>query len=438
MSSNRRSSGNFSIRSKLIFLMIIILLLMFSLLSGIIFILNDYVSIQKNITSELNDEITPASKLEIAIPKAVTDLEHSVLDFDTHRLQSWEKQANQIDKTFDMLVAEEQISAHHKKPIERALANWRKIKNIGRSIAKDIEENQVQAASSNFEDLNVSVNHVLNNLETIEDQAILEVEGEFERAEQGRAGNISHSSAIILLTFALVIIAGVYLLRSILRPVKELENGVQQVQEGDLKYRIKVFKNDELGQVSKAFNEMTKRLETYSDRLNEIATHDDLTGLYNHREFYNQLENEADLAKRYGLFFSLAMFDIDFFKKVNDKYGHKAGDVVLAAVAGTIKQTARSHDICARYGGEEFAVILPQTHKEDGVIIAKRICAQIASNPIVLDDPDNPVKLTISAGVAEFERNAKDIEGLFNKADSALYNAKETGRNRAVIYRESA
>lgn len=188
----------------------------------------------------------------------------------------------------------------------------------------------------------------------------------------------------------------------------------------------------------KAFNEMTKRLEAYSDRLTEIATHDDLTGLYNHREFYNQLENEAGLAKCYGLFFSLAIFDIDFFKKVNDKYGHRAGDVVLAAVAGTIKQTARSHDICARYGSEEFAVILPQTHKEDGIIIAKRICAQIASNPIVIDDKTDPVKLTISAGVAEFERDAKDIEGLFNKADSALYNAKETGRNRVIIYREAA
>ncbi|MCK4267897.1 MAG: hypothetical protein KAX16_03605, partial [Actinomycetia bacterium] len=171
--------------------MIIILLLVFSLLSGIIVVLNEYVAIQKNITSEFNDEITPASKLEIAIPKAVTNLEHSVLDLDTHRLQNWEKQASQIDKTFDMLVTEEQISAHHKKPIEKTLADWRKIKNIGSSIAKDIEGSQVQAASNSFEDLNVSVNHVLNNLETIEDQAILEVEGEFERAEQGQAGNIS-------------------------------------------------------------------------------------------------------------------------------------------------------------------------------------------------------------------------------------------------------
>ncbi|MCK4268757.1 MAG: GGDEF domain-containing protein, partial [Actinomycetia bacterium] len=208
--------------------------------------------------------------------------------------------------------------------------------------------------------------------------------------------------------------------------------------EGDLKHRVKVFRNDELGRVSQAFNEMTKRLKVYNARLNEIATHDNLTGLYNHREFYNQLENEAELTKRYGLFFSLAIFDLDFFKKINDKYGHKAGDVVLAAVAGTIKQTARLHDICARYGGEEFAVILPQTHKEDGIIIAKRICAQIASNPIVIDDETDPVKLTISAGVAEFERDAKDIEGLFNKADSALYNAKETGRNRVVVYREAA
>ncbi len=277
-----------------------------------------------------------------------------------------------------------------------------------------------------------------NKLEQAGDHAEQEIQENLELTARDRTRNIFLVGIIMVFSLGIVIVASVYLLRSILRPARELENGVQQVQKGDLKYRIKVFKNDEIGRVSKAFNEMTKRLETYSDRLTEIATHDDLTSLYNHREFYNQLENEADLAKRYGLFFSLAMFDIDFFKKVNDKYGHKAGDVVLAAVAGTIKQTARSHDICARYGGEEFAVILPQTHKEDGIIIAKRICAQIASNPIVLDDPDNPVKLTISAGVAEFERNAKDIEGLFNKADSALYNAKETGRNRVVVYREAA
>ncbi len=95
--------------------MIIILLLMFSLLSGIIFILNDYVSIQKDITSEFDDEIIPASKLEIAIPKTVTNLEHSVLDLDSERAENWRKQASQIDKTFDILVTEEQISANHKK-----------------------------------------------------------------------------------------------------------------------------------------------------------------------------------------------------------------------------------------------------------------------------------------------------------------------------------
>ena len=402
------------------------------------YILSSMSSNYQDIGEELKLELQPVKKVRVPLPQVVTTIDAFFATGNRQYFNDYTTLEKTIDARFDDINLSNFSLGTERKSILSAEKDWREIKSIAALIIGDPGAKDNPEAFKKMVQMDELVLSADNKLEQAGDHAEQEIQENLELTARDRTRNIFLVGIIMVFSVGVVIVAGVYLLRSILRPVRELENGVQQVQEGDLKHRIKVFKNDELGQVSQAFNEMTEELAVYSERLTEIATHDDLTSLYNHREFYNQLENEADLAKRYGLFFSLAMFDIDFFKKVNDKYGHKAGDVVLAAVAGTIKQTARSHDICARYGGEEFAVILPQTHKEDGVIIAKRICAQIASNPIVLDDPDNPVKLTISAGVAEFERNAKDIEGLFNKADSALYNAKETGRNRVVVYREAA
>ena len=129
------------------------------------------------------------------------------------------------------------------------------------------------------------------------------------------------------------------------------------------------------------------------------------------------------------------MIDIDFFKKVNDTYGHASGDAVLRGVASIIKSALRESDIPSRYGGEEFAVLLPYTHIDEAKIVGERLRKAVETSPIPINDENSDVKsihVTISMGLAEFN-NKETGEELFERADKALYEAKESGRNRVCI-----
>ncbi len=168
-------------------------------------------------------------------------------------------------------------------------------------------------------------------------------------------------------------------------------------------------------------------------QLYELATKDGLTKLYIHRHFYMLLESEIKRVQRYHHVLTLLMFDIDNFKRVNDTYGHLAGDMVLKEIASVILKTIRHVDIAARYGGEEFTVILPETTAINGVIIAERLRQRISEIKINVT-PEIVLSPTVSMGVAEYPNAAEDIKGLIDAADKALYTSKENGKNCIHLY----
>lgn len=163
----------------------------------------------------------------------------------------------------------------------------------------------------------------------------------------------------------------------------------------------------------------------------QLAAIDGLTGLYNHRSFQEKIEMEVARAKRFGSKVSLLMLDIDFFKKLNDTYGHSMGDEVLRRVSCKIVENIRNIDIAARYGGEEFAVVLPETPPEGARITAERIRKAIKDYRISY--AENLISVTVSVGVATYPDNASSRIELIEKADSALYEAKRNGRDRVCI-----
>lgn len=177
------------------------------------------------------------------------------------------------------------------------------------------------------------------------------------------------------------------------------------------------------------------RANTYSTIL-QYATLDALTNLNNRRQFETRLGQEIAIAKRQDHPLCAMMIDIDFFKGVNDKYGHAAGDEVLRTVAGIIKEALRESDIPARYGGEEFAILLPYTKIEEAKVVGERLRASVEQAPIVInqDNPDKQfINVTISMGLAEYDK-IESGEALFERADKALYMAKSGGRNQVRIY----
>lgn len=159
---------------------------------------------------------------------------------------------------------------------------------------------------------------------------------------------------------------------------------------------------------------------------------DPMTGLCNIRHFWQHLDRELERARRYGHGCSIALIDIDFFKKYNDSYGHLQGDEVLREAAELLRQQIRNSDIAARYGGEEFVIIMPETSKELAMVVGEKLRKAFETFSFPLQETQPGGSLTISVGIATFPQDAKGARDLFDKADKALYRAKEEGRNRVV------
>jgi diguanylate cyclase (GGDEF)-like protein len=168
-------------------------------------------------------------------------------------------------------------------------------------------------------------------------------------------------------------------------------------------------------------------------RLYESAMHDPLTGVYNRRYLDDHLASEYAFAARHGTALALLLIDADHFKKVNDTWGHAAGDAALRALAGHLQRSVRSEDMIARFGGEEFAVLARETSAPGALAVAERIRKSVEKTPVVLENGDK-LSLTVSIGVVHMGsgRAYVSADALLEAADEALYKAKEAGRNRCV------
>lgn len=170
------------------------------------------------------------------------------------------------------------------------------------------------------------------------------------------------------------------------------------------------------------------------EKIARLSRTDGLTGLFNHRYFQECLESEIKRIGRTMVPLSLILADIDFFKNVNDTYGHPAGDAVLRSVAGIIRKRMRETDIAARYGGEEFAIILTNTDSKGARIFAEDLRKDVGKAEFPVDG--KVLNMSISLGVASLPGDAKSKEELVERADQALYRAKQSGRNRSVLWSE--
>ena len=173
------------------------------------------------------------------------------------------------------------------------------------------------------------------------------------------------------------------------------------------------------------FGSMIAYIKVLSEKLSEMAYTDSLTHIYNRLHFAHFLDAEIDKVKRYGGTFSIIFFDLDHFKDVNDNFGHLAGDEVLEKITEIVSKANRSADIFARYGGEEFIILTPETDLSGASIHAERL-----RNDIEKYNFQNVGRVTSSFGVTEFIAETDDLEKLLERADKALYMAKEYGRNR--------
>jgi two-component system, cell cycle response regulator len=168
----------------------------------------------------------------------------------------------------------------------------------------------------------------------------------------------------------------------------------------------------------------------YHEEIYRLMTLDGLTQIYNRRYFEEALEREFTRSRRYGHPFALAIFDLDNFKRINDRHGHLAGDAVLQRVATLVQNHVRTNDLVARIGGEEFALLLPETTRTGGSALAEKLRRIIAGERFRYESHVIPV--TVSFGVSEFTPDMERSDTLMKRADERLYEAKNGGRNRVV------
>ncbi|HCE09064.1 MAG TPA: GGDEF domain-containing protein [Oxalobacteraceae bacterium] len=191
---------------------------------------------------------------------------------------------------------------------------------------------------------------------------------------------------------------------------------------GGLRHKVKE-KNQELAK-------RNVELEQALHRNQELAIRDELTGVFNRRYLMEIISREKQRSDRTGRVFSICIVDVDFFKKVNDTYGHLAGDEVLRTIARTASDAMRQTDYFGRYGGEEFALVLTDTMVEGALITAERVRLRIEN--LSFPEINADLKVTVSIGIADSRRN-EDTSATFRHADQALYHAKENGRNQSVV-----
>ncbi|MEJ2693335.1 MAG: diguanylate cyclase [Candidatus Thiodiazotropha sp.] len=174
------------------------------------------------------------------------------------------------------------------------------------------------------------------------------------------------------------------------------------------------------------------RRKVMEQELENMASHDPLTGLYNRRELEQQIQDEVERAKRYAHPLGLLWLDIDHFKRVNDSYGHLAGDKVLRKLSHLLQKSVRSVDYVARYGGEELVIVLPEVDANEAMEMAERLRHTVEAAQIEISRKKQ-VSVTVSIGVAAFPVHGQDTKHLFKAADKAMYRAKQQGRNRVIM-----
>ncbi len=174
----------------------------------------------------------------------------------------------------------------------------------------------------------------------------------------------------------------------------------------------------------------TNVLARMGERQRGLSRRESLTGCFNRRAFYELFPREVERARRLGQGVSLVFLDIDYFKKVNDRFGHETGDHVLQQLAARLRGIIRETDLLFRWGGEEFVILLPHTAAAEAPALAERIRAAVAERPFAAGESQGQVGVTVSVGVAGSEQVPVDADALIARADAACYRAKESGRNR--------
>lgn len=340
--------------------------------------------------------------------------------------------------------------------LKRWLSDTHKISEIG---FKDIEPRNYRIDKPIFLQLNDGQKYLINyTFDANYDFGIFALQPKSEIDELVASATWA-SIAILIVSILVILLVATWMFFVLGVPLNHLVQHINQITNGNLD--VADFKvgnrKDEIGQLGKTFNlmhntikrqikelnahkdileqevrERTKDLELANQKLDLISRTDELTGLPNRRDMNETIANEIGRVQRTHKPFCFIFIDIDHFKNINDTYGHACGDIILKSVAHTVRNLLRKYDVFARYGGEEFLTLLPETDLDGATIVAERFRQQIER--MTVRYADYSIKITITLGVSKFDPKL-GADRSIQMADKALYQGKEGGRNRVIVWK---
>ena len=374
-------------------------------------------------------QVLPAGELREYLFQASVSVTNHLISSNQEEREKYEELKTQIDMLYkDLLDANyDEFGFANKKILVQSLHEWNAAVVHADNLVLSRDDLSEEEATQLFNKFDEHLGMATGKLVTFQqstNQAIISKHSKVEQQLEYIQFFIVLSS-IVAAVLASVLIA-YFFIRNVVVPLKVIETGAEKFGEGDFHHRLDIASRNELGKLAMTFNSM-------ADKLEEIATRDSLTGLLNKKEILRILDAEINRARRHVASVSVMMLDLDYFKAINDTYGHQVGDMVLMSAARLIEKYVRGIDYIGRYGGEEILIVLPATSETESVEIAERIRRSLASTPIAVNEAQH-INLTVSIGVAIFPADGETEGTLLSCADQALYQAKGAGRNQVVRY----
>lgn len=373
------------------------------------------------VVEEQLGELQPVSSLLRLVLRAGMPPNDYLATGDPRERPSFERLAADADAAFSRLGAPDVFSdAEERRLIVQARREWEEARRLGWELLDVPAPVGDVSAARLMKAFDAQLERTTEVLEALHDRTLLEVYGYEGRSHVVLRRETALLVAVSLLSLLLAGGAAVLVSRSIVVPVRALQDGILRFAQGDHSFRVALEQPDEFGQLAQTMNRLAERVET-----------DHLTGAASRSALQRRLRAELHRARSFERPVSLLMVDVDHFKDVNDHHGHPAGDLALRIVAERLAHGLRGVDTMARFGGEEFVLILPETTEAGGKAVAERLRASVAAEPVTVAE-GVAIPITVSVGVAAFPSDGEDDAALLAAADRALYAAKRWGRDRVV------
>lgn len=346
--------------------------------------------------------------------------------------------ARALDQGFDRALSAPFHLARERELVRAARDEWQAARSAAERLLAAPPPPGSGEKESELSRFQAHLDRAIASLEQADDLARREMDRQLELVRQTRKGIALLMILVLGVGPGILLLVGGYVDRTLLNPLRALQEAARRFGEGDLSYRVQASAADELGELADTFNAMAEKIDwelrtrgRIEKELRYLADHDALTGLCNRRRFQQEVESYLGRAGAGAPGAAVLFLDLDDFKDVNDSLGHRAGDEVLAGIGRVLRAGVRATDIPARVGGDEFAVFLPNTGAEEAQAVAQRLIESIRRHHFRALGRD--LVVTASVGISLYPEHGTTAEELLARADLAMYQSKNCG-NRFCLY----